>query len=555
MQVLRSEQFYNLTSSPHPITLEGKRFNDPVIINGDNCKSGSLTFINCDFQKGFIIDSLHNKAKIGFENTVLFNHGLKVNNSSIFSIKYTNCKHQSDVVIENTNITSELVISHSNLSVLILNNIAGPLVSLFESNINSNFKIENGIINKISISSSIVPAQIGIYNVLNDILNISNSTFEGHLEIDTSSSKGIISSHNTFKKDLHIIYFSKENLFNSKKDIFQNDLVISASDESTIGANLCIEESQFNNGLKLGDDENNLKALNKLELTFGTQMGKRIIISDIFINELKLNSTNYSTIISLNKVIVNHISFDNFYNLSDLNIVKLTARSLQESTFRVYNSHLGKTRLIDCNLDSYQFVQIHNSQISEIIPVSLNWFSDEKFKKLAASNRLTGTSTSDILRQLKVAVSKQGDTPQTLRFKSMKYEFYRQELKQNKTKYWDRIILWLSRTNDYGQNWIKPIVIFMCITIFFFVWLAVSISNKISFDPSVGPLDFNLALKEICNYFYLFPHMFNPARSLERLIPDFARTNPWTFIIDVFHKIIYAFFIYQTIKAFRKYSE
>ncbi|MFA0962159.1 hypothetical protein AB9P05_10150 [Roseivirga sp. BDSF3-8] len=130
-----------------------------------------------------------------------------------------------------------------------------------------------------------------------------------------------------------------------------------------------------------------------------------------------------------------------------------------------------------------------------------------------------------------------------MEFQAREFKAYKREIKDRRS-WWhgDRWILLLSQTNDYGLNWQKPILLSAIWTIFLYVAIVLSLDTSGS----------NWSL--ITQNWQAFWQLFNPAHRLESLFPDYPNClTGWTYFWDFLHRLGYAFLIYQTISAFRKF--
>lgn len=510
-------------------------------------------------KKRFVVDHVDNDLEIILEDTSV-EGSLEIKECHITSFSNSRSIFKSAFIIYYSTIKKDLIFhSHCEFNEMVdLYITVGESIGVHNCTFKSGFVIKYGGNRVINLESNTFYSFLHIYAALNETLRLRKNIIHGDFAVDMMSEKSSIYSElNTYHSNLELILINSKKQFESKYDTLKNETIsLTANNEESGDFDLIFNETVFERGLRITTHvKGACKKLKSLSITFSQDMGKRILVSDMKIDEIRLTSTNYATIVTLDNITVSQLLMENFYNLSEVNFLKVESGDLEQSKFKIINSHLGKTRLINCNLDSFNNIELINSYISDIVPTSVTWFSDSKLRQIANENLKNGITTSDILRQLRLSCETQGDVPQSLRFKALEYEFFKNELKRKRTRFWDRIILQLSRTNDFGQNWVKPILLFSGLTIIFFLLLALSVSDKITYSPFAGPISLEVSLSEIKNYLYILPQMFNPTRSLERIVPSFAVHNPWIYVIDVLHRIIYAFFIYQTIKAFRKYND
>lgn len=138
----------------------------------------------------------------------------------------------------------------------------------------------------------------------------------------------------------------------------------------------------------------------------------------------------------------------------------------------------------------------------------------------------------------------QSNRIQALVFKQFEMMAYSKELAYTK-KLWnkDRLILELSRTNAFGQNWLLPIGILIICTVFFGLLLAYL--N----DPTGYYNQDDFLLKNAA----VIPQLLNPTHTVTGLFNDDTSNNFALQTLDVLFKAVYAFLVFQIVFAFRKY--
>lgn len=115
----------------------------------------------------------------------------------------------------------------------------------------------------------------------------------------------------------------------------------------------------------------------------------------------------------------------------------------------------------------------------------------------------------------------------------------------------NRLILWLSQTNDFGQNWKKPIWILLLVTLVFYPFYVVGISENLSYlTPNFSLESFYTTLHELYNNFKIIPQLLDPTHSLSKITETDIKS--FTYWIDYIYKTILVFLLFQTISAFRK---
>lgn len=141
----------------------------------------------------------------------------------------------------------------------------------------------------------------------------------------------------------------------------------------------------------------------------------------------------------------------------------------------------------------------------------------------------------DTYRILKNVAQRNNDQPQALIFYAKEMENHFNETSW-KTPL-DKLILVFNKiTNNFGMNWLKPIMWLIGLSITFYSLLGFSTSS------------YECAFADLGNYFVFL----NPAHKTEFIAE--GCWSFWTYCIDFLFRVIEALLIYQMIQAFRKYT-
>jgi hypothetical protein len=236
---------------------------------------------------------------------------------------------------------------------------------------------------------------------------------------------------------------------------------------------------------------------------------------------------------NIDRVNANKITFHQLHNDGWLMIKSLKSKDTGgESLFRIQDSYLGNCELYHVDLASFQQIQILNCHLQNIVPVNVKWNFNIK-----AYEGIKIEYLRELFRQLKNVCSANMDKISQLRFERLEMHFYNQQL-----HWWhnfsDWIILKSNRySNDYGQNWVYPIL-----------WL----------------LSFSLLLYTILNYCYgsfvcyhvgNYSNFLMPFHNLKDVLCGDNKPiqNNWVFFWDTIQRIFSSYFIFQFLRAFRKY--
>jgi len=149
-------------------------------------------------------------------------------------------------------------------------------------------------------------------------------------------------------------------------------------------------------------------------------------------------------------------------------------------------------------------------------------------------------------------MEKQGDRIQSLEFKQYEMIAYRNALNLSKGKIGERLIMWVNRSNSYGQNWWKPVLWAIGITALFYFLITTAQS------PDINGVEFsrngaNRLWSTLWKNLGVFFQMLNPVHLIDKMSEGAQEINKMTYFLDYLYRIIISYLIFQTISAFRKY--
>jgi len=247
---------------------------------------------------------------------------------------------------------------------------------------------------------------------------------------------------------------------------------------------------------------------------------------------------------------VKKLTVDSVINLGKITFLNLTALNDVQSKLDINNSTLGNTYFVNSQLSDFKATNIQGVDLTEIKSINTNWPTNISEEDLAQSK--------EAYRQLKLIMSNGQDKMNELIFFQKENEIHLRELNQKKLsykhlEYWDRCNLWISRhTNDFGNNYIKPIIVYLISSIILYLFVLLFTYYKEACLVVTYPfihfdfLDFNL--QKLNYYLVKYFEFLNPTHSISFL----KGINGISAFLDFFSRILFGFLIYQTISAFRK---
>lgn len=489
-------------------------------------------------------------------------------NKSIF---FKNCSFYEDLSLGIT--CDELHIAYSSFS---------TFLSLGSCKINKvscilrktpSFRISRGEYGRFSIINSDT-------NILS--LDFNNPTINEYLEI--------INQENTTKNIIKVPYF--KNLI-AKKIKFSNLTIESKyeiqGEDSNI-ENLEFQNVTFNGNLKIIDGKfNNLSILESsfeknLEFNGGSfgivkidkleKVSTIEVQSQAYLDEFKLTSTtksfnlllNSSThnkiylenlnstkdnFICFNQIKVNHLIFNKFINFGSvylINLKQVDKSTHNDSTIYILNSDLGKTTMMDCNLENYR-LDFHSSKISEVFLAGTKMPSHDKINLNSGDKEQKRLALS----QIKKIYENRGDSLTANEYYAEEMRTYMSQLFKNfKLSQIPEILnLILNQiSNNFGQSWFLPLIITILVIFISLELFTRSLNVPIS-DDIWGALKWKMGL--------MF-EFINPTTKIKDFadslsVPHQNLNSKSRFIFGLTRFVIIPYFVYQLIAAFRKHGK
>lgn len=288
-------------------------------------------------------------------------------------------------------------------------------------------------------------------------------------------------------------------------------------------------------------------------------------LADISISNLKIENTSIAGSLIFNGI--NPIkSFEGFKETTNPIMSKvgeldkfnnfIFQDQQTESLIRITNSDLGKTQLINFNIREFNKFEYKNSKMLDVFvadtefPARQNIFhpdEDATPSQVLEQQRLA-------LGQFKKIYENRGDNIRATQALAEEVETYRAQLKLEKPstrkERWnnrtERFNLWLNRISNYhGNNWFRAMLVTLGVNSLLFMLYSLSIGNRPGMD--VGKF-FTLAAYSL--------EFLNPLRKADFLKHDMpGECEGLSVFIDYLSRIIIAYFVYQTIAAFRKFGK
>lgn len=528
--------------------VENVKFKDRVVFDGVP-EIQELTFKNCTFEMGIQIKNVQAK---GYDSAVL----------GFQSVNFIDCVIRESLIIDACELERGISIKsctldQNNENILTISNtsisqggitIQDAIISILDL---SDLKIEGvGLrIEKSEVKNYLKCTSI----VTNSGLSFIKNIIHGHVHVWGGSASGLAFNYNKFLSDVSIQAIKNSSHFTSYRDDFDKFLVIDYDDVSSnvkgFHNKMSFNAAKFGTGL-IVNGSNHL--LEELIVSCSLNLTGTLQFNSCQIASVTISHDNHKASIVFNYSSFGRVNFDHFNNYGNLIFSSCKSISKAQSKFLVYNSNLGRTQFQNFFFNSFRDVEIIDSLVSNIEFSGMHWFDE---KVLDAGDKTSPwRRLREVFRQLKQASEKQNDKFQALKFQALELKAYKKEIEQEgKILSNDGIILWLGQTNDYGLNWHKPVWILVLVSTLLYFPMVISASNKIIWMPACNYSDLKATLNEFWDYSYLWPQLYNPARTLKHAFHDGATLGTGVYFWDMMQRIVLAFFLVQIISAFRKY--
>lgn len=585
------------------IQLDDKEFIEEIEISKSNFKCMGIIFRDCHFYGPFHVIDCDIKDSVKFYNCH-FHHlaeflELKsdmqiIDEMDSVNLRFDNVTFEQDLLIKdcrfdrdikfnkasfNGSVHWELVICHGsvslnastiNSSMVIDNCQAGLGIYFYQIKSTGRIRFQGVIANLLSFKKSSIYKDIMFYGCEISDLTFSDSEIQENVELKlVSISSSLYVSHSSINGGF------KVDLEDRGKVAELNSVIIN----STIFNHPFVIEHNAEYPLKI------LKV--KIKSISQSSMGSisgEIIISNITVDDLSIEGVN-NYFIQLKDLLVEKLQFKKLTNNSVLRLDNVNGQSNKGSCILLDDTMAGELILNNFDFRSFKSINIQTSDLTKVKANNVNWFSHNQlnrsphkpdnqllnnwlimwlndikywFVNLDANDSkvLLLRNRQEIFRQLKLAMLTQGNKIQSLTFNQLEVkDHYR--IQRLTKKIWnnDRLILSLSSTNRFGQNWILPLFVWLLpLTLFlFFPLILIEASPEFVLAPSLNKNDIIDTCSMICNNFDIVWRLLNPTHSVDSIFAEGFNKTPFLYFIDIFYKIVYAFFVFQTITAFRKY--
>lgn len=455
-------------------------------------------------------------------------------------VAYNNHLKRSFVIDENSEFDSiQINMSTIDGGLKIRDSIIKRLLDIynckFELHLSKTIITQNLRVSTLDGDIALIGCEIGewtkFWNVTCPIsFTLNDNVFNGTFKIEASRLNGV---------------FIHRDVFNKKAELENRDL---NRPNEAFCKEIFITEAKFIEGV----DFNGLGySIEKIILRLSPSFEGIVNFDNWKVDDLQVSGINQNLKLLFNRMVFRFVLFNNFTNYSDLSFSKCSATS--NSPLNLSNTDLGAARLNEFHLASFDVIRINNVSLDRIKASNVKWFDNDKLE--IGSNPIEQEKQKgirEISRQLKHALSSSGNQIDSLLLQAREMQAYRNELKNSGNNYKpsDKVIMIVSRTNNFGLSWWKPTWIIILITLGFYNIMLPIFSTEIDYVIAGDLEDVKNTFSEFYSNFDVFWQLFNPTRKFSTTYG--AIDSAWLQFLDLAQRIILGIFIYQIIKGFRK---
>jgi len=575
------------------IRISNRIFSYTCKLNLDEKSIERLTFVNCLFSQGVYVSLQRNQQCFIVASEVelgLLVHGDKVQATSTIYPRISIHTSTIDQVNIEAGSFDQITFYDSSLDDLTIKDskIVGKWLSISSCRIRDMFTVSKSFIQtEIFIDSTTVSGDCSIEDSQVPKLSWINSQFKSDLDVFTCETSlsfdrldvgGNVLCLDSYLIDIRIegCVFHKAFAFEFSEDWNPSSDLEKNQKRRWIIGKIGVLSSAFLGGLdvELDWDQGQYLPVSEIEFVCTSMSKGDSFFSKIEIGKLQFKGINREASFHfLDCIVAERLMFREFINQGRLVINSMKWRAF--TLLQISRTVLGPAYFTAIDFTGC-FLLFSDSDISSITYTSTVWpknvvpfrprprlFSREYWReyfwhcwlrlhwfnmKEDSDEVAYYSGKRQLYRQLKSAADKMLDRVEALEFQSVEMKVYAKVLQLTKGTFnSERVILFLGRTNQHGQNWWRPIWLAMLISIFFFVPIVIGI------DTEIATRDMFHSFPRLLSWYGAFPQILNPVHSLDKLTPIPDAIHPLTWWFDYAHRIVMAFFIFQTVSAFRKY--
>lgn len=513
---------------------------------------GNVTFENFDIFCGLTFEECEFTAGISFSNIKASKYDERFNSHNC-NLFFSNCIISSLSIVNNTSFDRGIYIFNDTVirKLYIKNSTIGNGgINIKKSSVEELLDVSISHSDGFLIQESHIKANIRLESFETNSCSFIKSTFDKSIQIWNCTLKRLTFNDNVFENTISITASKISDMATLSGDEFKKEFTVKFVDDVKIGElnSLYIKEAKFISRLII---DGGGQSINQLTIPFTSKLDGVIKFINCNFQQINISGINHNASLFFKSVKFKMIAILDFNNHNSLTFSN--CEGLAKSIFEIKDSDLGDTKFNDFSFKNFSEIKIDYSLLNNILTSNIDWFEDKQLN-FENGNTIKGLRNKrEIYSQLKNASLKQANNIQSLQFRAREMQAYRRELKKSDNySLGDRLIMIVSKSNNYGLDWIKPVIIICCITVLIYPIFIVAVSNEISILPSCAKADWIFTLNEFYSYSSAIPQLLNPVRRLTDVFPN-EKLSFAVYLLDILHRIILSIFIFQVIVAFRKF--
>lgn len=572
------------------------KFKKKVSFDGVNLSHG-ISFENSEFMEpllftNVVVDSYDRKlifdsVSIFFKNckfsgrVSILGVGTKIQRSIVFD----NCTFEDGLHIEGITIAVEGIkiigcTVHEKLD--IFHSVASKDIHFSRNTIHSYIRLENIMCSHIIFTEANVVSGNLIVSTCRLVQGIifNDGTFKEDINFSLNETKasGLTIISTTFEKSFSINYHSGD---------IRPDLGISK---------YFISSAKFSNGLNILGVEDVFAEppkVKEINVDFSSLLIGSILFNHLDVGTLVLKGYNTATKLTLKHLDVNQVKINGLINEGGLIFSNFRASisewpeekhqsALRNTAFYIDDSNLGKAQFFQVNFRSFEKIVFHNLILTDISTSIVTWFTKRQleddqitailkgFKRIRKNKNMQLVSSQryillarlnskkEIYRQLKFAAQKQGDIPLSHEFQRHEMEYYKLITEYKEPKQWSEfLILWSSNSNNFGQSWLRAFWGLIFFSLISYIPIGFLTSDQLDYTRFAASFDEVLLNARVIAFdnFKSWFILLNPAHRINDLASDITKFSSAVYFWDILSRIVVAYFLFQMVSAFRKFSK
>ncbi|MBD1384608.1 hypothetical protein IDJ75_04900 [Mucilaginibacter rigui] len=596
-------------------TIEGINI-DYLELKEADYKAKHTTFRNVAFKSlvlfdgtklshGLLFEDIEFPEAVVFKNVIVDQYDQLISPDSV-SIVFKNCTFKQPVQIigQHTHIDRSICfdncIFYEGLSIERITVVKEGL-SFKNCEIHQKLDIFNSVFNSdITFRETHIHAYLRLFAVKSGMLVFSKLNIDGNLHLDSSTfPNGIVFNDGNFKDD---VYFTLNKTDRSGLTMigssFEKSITINHQSKDKVLENgisqYYISSAKFSNGLSIKGISNLASPFPKVkEITLDISS---LLIGSIVFDSLDIGILNLSGYNTLAKVTFKHtairqIRAKEFINESGLIFSDVIAsgsdwpdgnNGFLGSALYMDNTNFGKAQFFQTNFKSFEKVVFTNIILTEIATSNVTWFTAKKLEDgiiVSLKTKLKATiktkdklkieqdrnalirelnTIKEIYRQLKFAAQKQGDIPLSHEFQRIEMGYYKEITQVERPRRWSEfLILYSSQSNNFGQSWVRALWGLIVFSFICYIPVGFLTSEHLDYTKAAVSLDDLIVNARVIflDNIKTWLTLFNPTHRVKDITESIDKFSSWVYFWDFISRIVVAYFIFQMVSAFRKFSK